>query len=82
MKQFVTKMAAAGKAGDVGSIPASASTDCPERPRFHRSPPAVTIWTLRNAARVAEQVDATDLKSVDWKRSCRFNSGLGHHKPR
>lgn len=32
-----------------------------------------------NTARVAEQVDATDLKSVSWQRLCRFESGLGHH---
>jgi hypothetical protein len=29
-------------------------------------------------ARVAELVDATDLKSVDLHRSCRFDSGREH----
>ncbi len=29
-------------------------------------------------ARVAEQVDARDLKSLEGKLSCRFDSGLGH----
>ena len=31
-------------------------------------------------ARVAELVDAQDLKSCEYKNSCRFKSGLGHHK--
>ena len=31
-------------------------------------------------ARVVKSVDTADLKSADSKKSCRFDSGLGHHK--
>ncbi len=31
------------------------------------------------AARMAELVDARDLKSLDWKRLCEFKSRSGHH---
>lgn len=30
-------------------------------------------------ARMAELVDARDLKSLDWKRLCEFKSRSGHH---
>ena len=30
-------------------------------------------------ARVVKSVDTADLKSADSKKSCRFDSGLGHH---
>jgi len=28
---------------------------------------------------VVKSVDTADLKSADSKKSCRFDSGLGHH---
>jgi hypothetical protein len=31
-------------------------------------------------ARVVKSVDTADLKSADSKKSCRFDSGLGHHQ--
>ncbi len=31
---------------------------------------------------MAKLVDARDLKSLDWKRSCRFDPGSGHHLQR
>ena len=33
-------------------------------------------------ARVVKSVDTADLKSADSKKSCRFDSGLGHQKYR
>ena len=41
--------------------------------RFRPQPPYSKI------ARVAKLVDARDLKSLGWKRPCRFDSGPGHH---
>lgn len=35
----------------------------------------------KECARVAELVDATDLKSVVLNRMCRFDSGREHHIP-
>jgi hypothetical protein len=32
-------------------------------------------------ARVVKLVDTRDLKSLDLNRSCRFESGPGHHSP-
>ena len=38
-------------------------------------------WHLSLAqARVVKSVDTADLKSADSKKSCRFDSGLGHHQ--
>ena len=43
------------------------------------SPPGKARITVFPRARVVELVDTRDLKSLDPKGSCRFESGLGHH---
>jgi hypothetical protein len=56
-----------------GSIPTPASISFPSI--------AEPLDCLRHCdeARVAELVDATDLKSVGGQPPCRFESGPGHH---
>ena len=44
--------------------------------RFNSDPSLVLMFDL--PARVAELVDARDLKSLGWQRPCRFESGPGH----
>lgn len=41
---------------------------------------ALFIPNLLYLARVVKLVDTTDLKSVGWKRLCRFKSGPGHQQ--
>ncbi len=36
--------------------------------------------SVASIARMVKLVDTRDLKSLGWKRLCRFDSGSGHHQ--
>ena len=76
MARWQSGHAAACKAVYAGSIPTLASIRRSFQSTRARIAPGRTCCPAR--ARVAKSVDARDLKSLDWKRSCRFESGSGH----